>query len=115
MASWPRPPVKALPAGLFHVGIAKALCACVAKAFACWNANFRLGRWGVGDDNISASCTRVGCYGTATSLACADMLSATSILGLGGWGVGDGIPLLEAFRCFQAKMLWVTNLATGVT
>ena len=43
----------------------------------------------MGDDNISASCTRVGCYGTATSLACADMLSATSILGLGGWGVGD--------------------------
>ena len=30
--------------------------------------------WGVGDDNVPFSCTHVGCYAAATSLACAHML-----------------------------------------
>ena len=66
------------------MGIANVLCLSRESMFV-WAWKLRGGGWGGvgGMINVPCSCTHVGCYATATSLACAHMLGATSMLGGG--------------------------------
>ena len=72
------------------------------------------------EHHAAASCTHVGCYGTATSFECADMLSATSILGH-GCSVHLLGALLEAFPVLSHRKKKISSsqtllpLVTGVT
>lgn len=50
------------------------------------------------EHHAAASCTHVDCYGTATSLEWADLLSATSIL-----GHGCSVHCWKLFRCYRTE------------